>query len=829
MSDNKILDFSVNASVGGGKITSFNYTHSLSELVGSWTAEVANGSFKAGDTFSINNLMEGGIIVNAYKDNTGLWHLEGKDAGYKLLKSLPDASDLTPAKTSRSFLLSLADDCDLTLKMNASAGITDNHFELRYLVSGSTYAEAVLEIAMFSGCVAYIDNEGRLVVAPPQSFRPSSLKKENGAILDETGSSLDLDGYATHVAIQVSFPPKATDEDDDDDDNVESYLGEEPPQNLSTESFSGNFSNGSYRMTVLMPYGATQSQTTTVQNGNITMKTEEEHEYETPRKSIWRDNQEFGLYALLEKSYSLKRTVSGRYTIRWLIPKGDGTFSERYEGVSFSEVTTETMERSLSVSNLNVGIPDDWQDYGLKMVSSETITRSTVRTGASTPGENMPAYSPPFDAKITRSYSAQNKGKILICNETEQVYEARQVGSYAPVKINGQNVPHAFNNSNLAIQTHSSPQWVLVKTFRTFVDHYNDDGEFVFSVQTEHCDDGTEWLTAHGMTSTGDNDADVYQTLYARFTQNSKGLQVSFSSPSISTAWQFSEIRGRTKTTNSKTDAAGDVASWFDNGALRFFQTCPHYNADEKNCNIFVFGDKTDDPECLYKTRPYGLWNKCSRTLDALDWAKKHYQQTPLDVPVIGTASSNSSSTAVGYKREVYLNIEATKDENLQQKVQRIADNLAQNVLKVKSNKGFLKTSVISYEPSIEPNGDVVSVSHDLAHLQTSVTYRVSDGGNSSIPAFLISQSASSIAQFVNTRQNSRLSIPHYGVVSAIYDPNSTNTDEAKKGESGILDVQVNNASYECTSKISGLQANDIVIVTFPAGNKFRGQVISKL
>ena len=142
-----VLDYSLDDSKNGGKITAFSYSHSLNELCGSWSATVAGGSFTAGENISFSNVMTNGIISRAKKDSSGLWHVEGYDAGIKLMRSTPAIEDL-PEGNARGVLQSLADFCDIPLYMTRN-GLSG--FNVRSLISASTCAEAVLEIALLSG------------------------------------------------------------------------------------------------------------------------------------------------------------------------------------------------------------------------------------------------------------------------------------------------------------------------------------------------------------------------------------------------------------------------------------------------------------------------------------------------------------------------------------------------------------------------------------------------------------------------------------------------------------------------------------------------------
>ena len=80
----------------------------------------------------------------------------------------------------------------------------------------------------------------------------------------------------------------------------------------------------------------------------------------------------------------------------------------------------------------------------------------------------------------------------------------------------------------------------------------------------------------------------------------------------------------------------------------------------------------------------------------------------------------------------------------------------------------------------------------------------------------MISQSVSGIAAFVSARETARLNVPKYGVVVEVQ-------------LTGYVSVNIAGAIVKCTTKLTNLAQNDIVLVAFPAGNKVRGQVISRL
>ena len=794
------LDFSLSSKKNGGNISAFSYSHSLHELVGTWHAQVAGGNFKAGASISFSGVMSGGIITHAYKDSSGLWHVEGKDAGVKLMKSTPDISDI-PTGNAKTVIQYLASFCGLSLTMNSN-GLSG--FNVRSVVSASTCAEAILELAMLSGFVAFINSSGRLVVQAPVSTAPEF---EN--VVDDSDTDIDLDGYATQVLVTLTrrkWPDNSGDTSSGEGEIV--YSGSTPSTSPERVTKRGTFSNGSYSVTTLEPFGVIADAQTSITDNGITISTSESHQYDYKHKIIWRDNQEYVLFAFIEKGYTFTRTAEGLYngTIEYETADGGHVSSNN---PAFSEITTETLTRDFSASEVSIGIPDDWQG-SINMVSKETITRSTSRTGFIPQDSNLPAYAPPYDSRIIRTYKRENGGKGLFCEETELSYEARQVGSIAPVKLNGQNIPHFLQSSSLAIQTHSVPQWVQVQKHSSYYEQYDNEGNCLVSTHSEYSDDGSKWLMENSLTSTGDNNMDAYQATYAAFSQNSKGLQVSIGSSVLTSAWQFIELQGRMKShvtdSDIQTAALGNVSDWYDNGRYVRQSVCPHYNASSKSCNVYLL-DNPDTSACN-RFRGTLQWASCSRAVAALNLARAE-DISQVEAPIIGTASAKSSVSKnpdVGYRRDVYVD-ELLTDEQ----AQSIADTIAANILAVKGSKGIRKTVTVPYNTTFQPNGYIVEVSHNWESLLSTVTFR--DSGT--IPDCLVSQSVAGIAAFVSARDTARLNVPKYGAVVEF--------------SSGYVSVRIGDSVFSCTTKLSNLAQGDIVLVVFPAGNKLRGQVISRL
>lgn len=783
----KTLDFNLPDLKNGGKITAFNYSHSLNELVGSWSANIAGGNFKAGNSIDFGNVLKDAIITRAFKDSSGLWHIEGKDAGVKLMRSTPDAADL-PEGNARTVIQFLAEFCNIDILFDFYLNALDS-FNVRSVITGSTCAEAILELAMFCGGIAFIDNYGKLNISKPAIAPPSFSAVD---ILDDSGSDFDLDGYATHVL--VSLTRKNTQDDsNDDDEQIEYYSGTTPSTHPETVSYSGLLPNGRYSYDILQPFNVTKRAYSSVTQNGVTVTSTEEHDFEYKHKIIWRDNTEYVLFAFCEKSYTLTRVTEGEYTTK------AGTTAQ------FKETTTETMQRSFSGES-NLGVPDDWTD-DIPFVSSETIQRSTVREGAVTPDNDMPPYAPPFDSHISRTFTRSNFGKSLFCNEVEQSYEAKQVGSIAPVKLNGQLIPHFLQGTNLAIQTHSTPQWVLVNRYTDYYEQYNDDGDCIISTKSEYNDEGSKWLSEHAMNSTGDDNLDALQQAYAKFSQLSNGLEVNIAQSNFSNnQWNFIELQGRTKSYSQQTSVLDNVSEWYDNGQYVYFERCPHYT--NSSCSVFTLDDNENPSTGCFRKKGTLFWTHCPRAEAALNLARQN-DKALVDSVIIGTASASGfNKKFVGYQRDIYID-EVISDSD----AQNIADSIAQNILTVKGSKGIRRTVTVPYNPSYSPNGWIIEVSHDWENLTTSVTYL--DKTDDNIPDFMISQSVANIAAFVAARENSRHNASRYGKVTAVSGNSYT--------------VNVAGSLTKCTTKLRNVRADDVVLVQFPAGNKLNGVIINRL
>ena len=183
----KVFTYSPDGSIGGLKILSYSYSRDASSLAGKWTLILDSGDlpFEVGDTVTLAG-MAGGLVTSCARGDNGEWTVAGSDKGIFLQKTAPDMDDITEGG-SLAVISALAGLCGLTVI--GSGGLTG--FNARSLISSNTCAEAVQELAQLSGKIAYIDNEGRLVLASPETAVPSFE-----TVLSGGGESLDYDSYA---------------------------------------------------------------------------------------------------------------------------------------------------------------------------------------------------------------------------------------------------------------------------------------------------------------------------------------------------------------------------------------------------------------------------------------------------------------------------------------------------------------------------------------------------------------------------------------------------------------------------------------------------------
>lgn len=787
------MTFDLDPNVNGGKLIEFSYNRSLNEIVGSWSAVVAGGDFKAGDSFSIL-AMQGGIILGAHKNPDGDWQLDGRDAGYRLMKTTPPVSEL--AKGSASAVINdLSNYCGMICRMTGS-GLSE--FNVRSTVSGSTCAESILELALMSGMIAYISNQGELIVTLPSKDIPSF-----DIVIDDSGSEIDLDGYASRTSVSVTRRKETPKEEGESTGSGEKsyFTGNTPPGSITRENINGIINyidvegkrvTGSYSQTILNPIGVTERLFHRVNRDGITITTTEEHSYAINSKTRWRSNTEYRLWAWAETGYKIVTISEGGY-------QG----AKGYQ--SFKETKEEHMTRKFSIFNAEF-MPPDWRD--LDMVDSEELVISTRREGGTPILEGMIEYSPEYDKKVTRKYQKTDFGRGILASEIELQYDRRNVGFIAPLFVNGERLTFKDGRA-MALSSSSGANWVRVETLRTIYEKYSDTGEPIISVTTEYDDNGAKWFFENKLSDTNsEEEYGEYQEQYAKFSDKITATKVTMGGSSLSTSmWQFLEQEGRTLTYIPPPEGGVPIQAenWYLNGDYAPSKYCPHFGMDNGKCSVWQINaiNNFKGEQCKYN----GLgWRPCVRAVAALEQARDDNDAPLLESPIIGIAKAGTKQE-VWVSREVYIDDIISDDKALS-----IANTIAKNILDVKGLKGLRKTYVIPYSPYLSPNGSIVSVSHDWKGLTTTVSYRV----EGAFPDCLIPASMAGVAGLIADRQNNRTQKAVAGVVKQVL-------------RNGSVKVAIGGGIYLCSSKKTNIGENDSVLVSFPAGNLLHGIIIERI
>jgi hypothetical protein len=794
------LDFNLPVNVYGGKLLSFTYSRTLNNIMGSWSAEIQGGTFTSGQQFSING-MTGGYISFAMKDEIGVWRLSGYDAGICLMKTTPYNGELATGGAG-AVIQDLASYCGIDVSVGGGLG----GFDIRSVVSGTTCAEAILELCMLSGYIAYINNAGDLVCTVPSSTLP-----DLDVIFDD-GTQLDLENYATHVTTivtrrKLTIAEEVEQEEEEDPEDPGGgptwyYKGSTPSDDLEDETSSGSYSyteqdntqvSCSWSITTIMPLGVIKQSTRTMTRGTIIVSFQELHEYDVQSKTVWRGSREYRLFAYTEIAYTTTKTTTGTYE------GANGT-------TNFEEITTETMERTFDIFDA-IFVNPDWKG-DLDMVAKEEYKRMTIREGGEDLQEGMTPYAPDYDSIVTKEYKRMNFGRGVLCMETESRFELRDVGRISGVDIDG--VPAKYLTVYpIGLPSHISPEWVEILTYRTTYEGYKKNGEPEIATSSQWSDNGSKWLFDRGYVETGDASLDVYQESYAKFTQMTESMDVSLGSGSSTSVWNYLELPGRQKVKTESQSQSSDVPinseDWYQDGGYAVSKYCPHYEEEDKTCainGINAIGD-FEGSSCPYLGRG---WQSCVRARAALEEARQNEDRPLIEAPIVGSAST-SGGVACSYQREFYIDNIITNPA-----AQSIANTAAQNILNVKGTKGLRRTIVIPLDISLVPNGTITSVSHDWKSMKTTVSFRISG----TVPSFMVPSSAAGVADGISGRNAGRSTRPRVGTITAI-------------NSAGDVFVSVGSVTYVCSTRLVNLGVGDSVLITMVSGNSMRGHITNRI
>lgn len=772
----KVYDYSPSGNLGGLKIISYSYTRDISSLAGNWTMVLESGDlpFEVGDTVSLEG-MTGGLVTACVRGEDGEWNVTGRDAGVFLQKSVPNVDDITDGG-SMDVIRALAGLCGLSAL--GSGGLTG--FNAKSLITSSTCAEAVQELAQLSGKIAYIDNAGRLAIESPSTAEP-----DFETVLSDGGESLDLDSYATGATVIVQ---RRRESDAESAGGVKTvWRGTTPSGFLRTESFSGTetLTDGtfSYDVEVYREISAPKRVSYTIQTGTTTKASVALYEYDIDSYVEVRDDQEFRIFEWALLSEDLTTTISG------VFPASGGSSVDLEEEI---HKTTTREYRS---------------DGRIETEREESVTTRSS-TGA---GEGNIPTAPPFDIKIERRYAYSIFDDSRVMTEIEKRYEKKSLSRLTPIidANTDEHVTMALPDGTryILLPQTEFDDWVLVETTRT-VHEVMEDDRCVVRASAEHSDEGAAYLLDKGYTLPDDLEdpsaADAEKAFIALTTRAGYSeVEVIPGSSILGGDRERVELPGRRKVFIDREGGMEGMDSWYWDGRYVPSKVCPHYSGG--NCGIAsieVVGGSLSGERCPYR----GLnWNGCERAVSALERARgEEENQRLLESPVICTAGDGE----VWVSREVYLDDILTEEE-----AESIGSTIAANILTAKGGvRGVSKTVTVPLDTSIHPTGIITAVTHDWKALKTTVTYRV----NRPVPEILIPNTVSSAAAMVADREATRRQRGYVGRVAAI-------------GDDGVITVLVANRAIRCTTRLRYVAENDSVLVSMPGGSRGFGVVVERL
>jgi hypothetical protein len=441
-------------------------------------------------------------------------------------------------------------------------------------------------------------------------------------------------------------------------------------------------------------------------------------------------------------------------------------------------------------------------------------------------------FAPKFDETRVKEFS--RSGDLLSVKEKITTNALHEVGGWVPlykwdaeekqwVKIeldDGGELLRELTAKGVAF-----PAWVQHVTVSSDKEFLDDEGNVALRAHSRVSDGGSAYILAKGwsrvidvdptITPGGETEAQKKESLknaaYTAFSSQTSESAIDISggdSPSDDiiasqtydgVTWYWKNVPG------------GD--SWYDSATGGYAQSggvCPHYH--DGKCNIADIDVIWDYTERECPNRNGRNWSGCPRALAALENQKEEAQDTQFASPVVCHSSIYPAAGTYEpvYFRNVYIrdDMPGTTKEQRDAAAKAIGVKLADNLLAVRSARGWVKTVTIPLDLTRHITGTIMSVSHDYKNKRTTLSYRV-DGD---VPDFLNSNSPQSMSFYIWERENNRNTKSIYGTVLQIV---------SKKR----VIVQAGDGEIVCASNIISLAVGDNVRVSLPAGNRMDGTI----
>lgn len=763
------------------EILDYNYTHGVKDLLGAWRM-VLEGSraepfpFTLGGEITLPGLTGQGIITSIQRGEYGQFLLSGYDNGLKLSKTLPEESYLREGNVDTA-MQHICEYCGITI-----VGTCDLNVPASGLITGSTCIEAVQELAMLSGKITYIDNQGRLVVTSPALAAPSLP-----IILSEESYKIDTDSYATGCTVIVQRRKKSKAEKAG---GVKiAWFGSTPSGVLDVVSYNGTdtFENGhvSYEVEIYMPINAPKRTAYTIVDGSVSKTYVSEYTYDVDSDIETRGDREYRVWHWAMLTETVTTDITG------VLSAADGST------IATTEHTVKTTTRSYDF------------DGNLTSEAIESITEKS--SDADTEGFVPPA--PPFDYRTERKYETLGLGASKLMTEIEERYEKQAITRLVPV-IDGntdERISQVLPGGTRFVLVPQSytDEWVLVTTTKT-VHEIFEENLCVARMTASHSDKGGAFLLSHGYVVPADlEDISIGESekAYTALDTLSDRTNIEFlpGSTSLSGDRQTLEQEGRQKvyiTVDGDINVNGD--EWYFEGDYVPARICPHYSSG--NCrmaSLEIINPSFSGNKCPF----HGLgWRSCERAVAALEKMRSDESDNRLlEAPVICAAGSGDLWTS----REIYLDT----DDLTEEQTTAIGNKIAANILAAKAGlRGAIRTITVPLNATLVPTGAILSVQHDWRAMHTVLDIRQS----MEIPAILLPNTVSGAAAIVAAREWRKQQRGYIGKVVNIDDDDTIN-------------VLVANRGIKCRTKLKYVVAGDSVLIALPAGNGSYGIVMERL
>lgn len=854
--------------VKGHSLLALSYEAKKWSLIGSWSATIgpkADGSYDLSQ-FPLGGLidfeaLEKAVLLSRRMERNKAWRLEGNDIARLLDRTAPDPS-LLPSGNVDEVVAALCNKCGVPC--DVTGGLPSSVVkDARALVSATKVADIIVELAQLSGKIAYIDTTtGTLKFAENTE---GTLNYTDDEILEYGGDELDLDNYAKGVCVILHRKKQEGDEQQEEPPPPSHHFYGQPLPSLSVETISGDGITGQY----IQPIGVPLSlNTTTTEEIGLSEQFSDPTTGDTVpiigTVTINTSLQETFTYDSGHKpgegmSPSSGGPVSAGYGITqrdyWDRPRtqenapfyNENTEHREFKWIEKSHHRVTTVTKSLQSSALNITVRETTIEktdriFSNALLTKETYSRQTRRELVSSSyGDILPdatLYLPPhpdFDEIMVAEY--RRSSNLLTVTTTTKTNDLKEVGSWAVVHewrdnqwkpVILQSEGNATPLIEMAVKGMAFPEWVQKITVEEDKEFLDSNGNAVIRAHSLVSDDGGSYVAAKGWVGmvadtipppqTPGEEEEVrkrrlIEAAYNAFSSQSANASVEFTdgapSDNIIQSYVCDGYTWYWKNIPSE--------SWYDPATGQYRQVggvCPHYS--DTKCNIAdidVIWDYTDR-KCPNRNG-FG-WSGCPRALAALENENASQQDIQFMPPITCRSSVYPAQGQYEpvYTRNVYLrdDIPGNTPEELEANARAIGVAIANNLLKIKSARGWVRTITVPLDLTKHVDGTIMSVSHDYKAKKTTISYRV----DAPVPDFLNSNSPQSMAFYIWERENNRNTRSVYGTVVEI---------KSKQ----LVVVQVGDGMISCVSKIISLKVGDSVRVSLPAGNRMDGVIEERM